>query len=527
MRRSVVFRIVIFGVILAAGVVPPGAAEMRPVRVFSSRGMRGPVVLGWDYDTDGDGKADFCRRDTDGDGVVDLYLYDDDRNGSFEKEIRAPRKGTPVTRHLIVFADSVPFSLMEKLWREGRFRDFFPPGRMISTFPSDTNPAFTEMMGTEKPPGVEDRYYDRAANAVRGGFMDHVKGRNASSDKTFHSVFGYEQNPRYGALIYLAPYLVSDHDLEKFEKTFRKLDAETPPGTPLILYVGSTDAIGHREGARGMTRQLEKLDGILADFIRRKRGKLRISLFSDHGNNLVRSERMIDLAGWLKRNGYRLRGNRLRGPKDVVAPHLGLVNEVNLYTRRENRAPLADILRKLEGVDFVIYRSDEAEFMVADATGRARITREGSKYRYEIIDGDPLDLKTIIDAMRERGLLDGRGFADDGAWFEATKAHRYPDILRRLVTAMTNHIVNRPDLYLSLRDGYCYGTPLFLHMIDLKGTHGSALAGSTNGIAMDTTRRLPDYLRAADLMSTVGERKPGGGDGPRVTEHESRAFNAR
>jgi hypothetical protein len=40
--------------------------------------------------------------------------------------------------HLVLVLDGLPFSLMDEMWREGSFRLFYPPGRMIGPFPSLT-----------------------------------------------------------------------------------------------------------------------------------------------------------------------------------------------------------------------------------------------------------------------------------------------------------------------------------------------------------------------------------------------------
>ena len=506
-RRPWLIAAIILVCLAAASLSGFCAGEFKPVKVSRAEPFHGSMISCWEYDINGDGEIDYLKKDSDGDGVIDVYFYDKDFNGSFEKVISKPLTAERAPRHLIVMPDSVPYFFMEELWREGYFRDFFPPSRMISTFPSDTNPAFTEIFGTARPPGIEDRYYNIKENRVEGGIRDHMKRRDRKTDRTFHAVFDYEQNPRYGALIYMTPYMVSDHDLEKMRRIFWRLYREKPTDEPILLYIGSFDAIGHREGRKGMRRQLLKLEEIMNEIIYKTEGNLRISLFSDHGNDMIRSERMIDLGRHLARNGFRL-SDRLRREKDVVGPCLGLINEVNIYTGEGNKEPLTEALRTLEGVDFVLYEK-EGEFIVADSLGRARIVKNGDRYKYDIMDSDPLELEGIIARMKREGSIDEYGFAEDRAWFEATKAHRYPDIIRRLAVAMTDHVINRPNMFLSLEDGYCYGTGLFLKMIDLKSTHGSAVDTSTNGMAMGTSGPLPDYIRCSDLMEALGEKKPG------------------
>jgi len=491
---------------LACFTAPSPSAEGFPrPKIFYGEGLDGAAMTGWDYDLNNDGRTDYRKKDLDGDGVFDLYLYDRDFSGSFETVIEKSKLARGAQRRLIICVDSVPFALMEELWREGHFRDLYPPRRLIATFPSDTNPALTEVFGTEKTPGVEDRYYDREKNRIMGGTWDHIVRRNRLTDRSFHGVFEYEEHPRYGALMYLAPYLVSDHDLERCRTVFWKCYREKPPEEPIMLYIGSTDAISHKRGREGIRRQLLMLEEILDEIMYATAGEFRITLFSDHGNNMVYSDQMIDLGGHLARNGFRLT-TALTGEKDVVVPRFGLVGDVCLYTDKENRKPLAETLTALRGVDFALYEKD-GDIFVAGARGKAKISRRGERYRYQTIEGDPLGLAHDLKELEEYENLDGEGFADDNLWFEATKGDRYPDILRRAAVAMTDHVVNRPDIILSLEEGFCYGSGAFVKMVDLLGTHGSARDTQTFGMAMCTSDPLPGYIRGSDLMAALGEQK--------------------
>ena len=494
-----------FGCLVCFTALSPAADGFPRPKIFYGEDINGAATTGWDYDRNDDGRIDYRKKDLDGDGVVDLYLNDRDLNGSFETVIEKSKLARGGQRHLIICVDSVPYAIMQELWREGHFRDFYQPSRVISTLPSDTNPALTEIFGTEKPPGVEDRYYDRDENRIIGGKWDHMVRRNRLTDMSFHGVFDYEEHPRYGALMYVAPCLVSDHDLERCRTMFWECYREKPPREPIILYIGSTDAVSRKRGREGVRRQLLMLEGILDEILYAAAGELRVSLFSDHGNNLVHSDPMIDLGHHLARNGFRLTSSLTR-ERDVVVPRFGLVGDVCMYTDHWNAEALAETLTTLRGVDFALYEKDGDIFAVG-ARGKAKISRRGEYYRYQIIEGDPLGLAHVLKELEEYENLDGEGFADDDLWFEATKGHRYPDILRRAVAAMTNHVVNRPDVILSLEEGFCYGSGAFVKMTDLLGTHGSARDTQSVGMAMSTSDPLPDYIRGPDLMAVLGEQK--------------------
>ena len=62
-------------------------------------------------------------------------------------EILSQTINEPTPRHIIICVDGVGISTISKMRAEGRFRRFQSPSHMISTFPSLTNPAFSEILG--------------------------------------------------------------------------------------------------------------------------------------------------------------------------------------------------------------------------------------------------------------------------------------------------------------------------------------------------------------------------------------------
>src|SRR5688572_16183828 len=63
-------------------------------------------------------------------------------------------------RNVIICVDGVGISTISKMRAEGRFKRFHSPSRMISTFPSLTNAALSEIL---EPAGAK----------VTGGYEDH------------------------------------------------------------------------------------------------------------------------------------------------------------------------------------------------------------------------------------------------------------------------------------------------------------------------------------------------------------------
>ena len=57
-------------------------------------------------------------------------------------------------QRLILVLDGVPYQTIADLRAEGRFKHFHDPARMISTFPSSTNPAMVEILHAELFAGI-------------------------------------------------------------------------------------------------------------------------------------------------------------------------------------------------------------------------------------------------------------------------------------------------------------------------------------------------------------------------------------
>ena len=85
----------------------------------------------------------------------------------------------------------------------------------------------------------------------------------------------------------------------------------------------------------------------------------------------------------------------------------------------------------------------------------------------------------------------------------------YPDLRRRVEQAARNHTVHPASVFVSLKDGWHYGSGFFEFLVDMKGTHGSARATSTLGFVASNVDRLPETLRADEVYPYFGlSRQP-------------------
>lgn len=436
------------------------------------------------YDLSGDGSADYSEV-LSAEGRVALLRYDVNGDGTFEEEVARRTAGAAArdNRHLVLILDSVPFAMVDVMWRQGRFRLFAPPSRVISPFPVMTDLSLAEFFGTSPSPAVESMYYD--GHALQGGYLNYAAEGNAgwNANTSYHLIHFIH------SVAYLQPRTWFEHELGKIQRFFYATD-----DNPFVGYVVTTSGLGAHFGRDGHQPALVKLDRFCQSVMHAMRGRVEITLMSDHGHNLVPSRR-IPLSELLGAMGYRV-ADRLEGPQDVVVPEFGVVTCAAVYTR--SAASVARDLAGVDGIDLTMHREGEA-VMVRSRRGVARVWRGTGGYGYACEEGDPLELRAILDGLRADGAERADGTFDDRVLFEATKGHRYPDALQRVWRPFDGLMTYTPDVLVSVEDGWHAGSALQTELVDISSTHGSLNAASSLGFVMSTAGSVPEYVRMEDL----------------------------
>lgn len=511
----------------------PGPRYFPPAPLWNESGPDGTILRG--FDIDGDGRAEYrevigesgriqrLEFDTDGDGEIDESVSRwGAPGGALVLDWWASQAGPtarlpaadPSARHLLVVLDSTPFEIVRDLWNQGRLRLFAPPSRVIAPFPVMTDPSLAEFFGVSPCLAVESEYYN--GQRLQPGMRNYLVERNAP----WVAAIDYHLPPDAHGWAYLFPGLWFRHDLGRIEE-----HVLTRSGGDFSAYVVSTSGLGSQRGRDGHMAALLAVERLCQGLMYRTRGRLEITLVSDHGHNLVPSRR-VSLPEQLQRCGYRAR-DRIETPQDVVVPEFGLVSYAAIYTR--SPAAVARDVVGLEGVELACYaerpagadeggvRLPPGRVIVLSRSGRAVIEREGEAFRYVPHFEDPLGLAAVLAELRELGRLDGRGFAPDSDWFTATAEHEYPDALYRLWRAFDGLCVYTPDVLVSLADGYYAGSARLADFIAMKAVHGNLNRRGSSGFVMSTAGELPPVLRITQVreaLARIGVRvrpSPGGG----------------
>jgi len=437
------------------------------------------------YDLDGDTKAD-AGEVLPRTGMIEHL--ERDRNGVFDTDITPPAMATEKLPHLVVILDSVPFELVRDLWRQGRFRLFHPPARIISPFPVMSDLCIADFFGVTPCNSVESQFYN--GHTLNSGFASYARETNSQWLKKVDYHLGFEVH----TVGYLHPYEWFNHELRRIQE--HVLETSHPR---FVAYAVGTSALGAQFGRQGHLAGLIEVDRLCQQLIHKLNGRIHITLLSDHGHDFATSQR-IDLRDALGRCGYRV-GRTLTAPGDVVIPEFGIVSCAGIHTK-EPDSVARDVVN-VEGVDLAAFQDESDRIVVRTRGGLARISRRGGRYRYEVVTGDPLRLKPILAELAKRGVIDDDGFVSDDDLFTATSDHIYPDPIHRLWRAFHDMTRHTPDVLLSIKRGYHVGSAFISKVIKVKAVHGNLLANSSSGFVMSTAGSLPSPIRMQNVRAAL------------------------
>ena len=353
---------------------------------------------------------------------------------------------------------------------------YFPVSRMISTFPSTSDVAWTDIFGNRPLPGYQRTYYSAAANsevAVNGltSTMEHERQMYWQSESDFTRSMGY---------------IYSEHvyDLEVHEM-LNSFWATDDTNANYYAYIRSSDDAQHME--RDVLSLLCTMDQKLQELRARYRAAegrdLQILIVSDHGHNHAGRGERVQICPFLQQAGYRV-AQSIQHSNDVVLPTSGIEDWIEIHNAPSETERLAEKLIRLQGVDVLVARlpgrsnrilvlnsRDERAFIDWNSTNNT--------YRYSAVRGDPLDYGPVVAAIGSERKLDANGFATADDWMNETMTNHYPLALQRIVRGLTSVTLNPATILVSLDNHYVHAAALV--------NDGSMLVrcGSTHGALDD------------------------------------------
>jgi hypothetical protein len=389
-------------------------------------------------------------------------------------------------RDMKAFQEGITYtnSRARRFIRQGFNEGYFPASRMISTFPSVSDVAWTEMLGNRPLPGYQRTYFNAAA-----GSEVRQNGVTTTMEYELQMHWQLASGVRR-AFGYLHPRATFKHEVRELVKNFlRTRDAREN----FYGLIRATDDAQHTSG--DVFALLCILDGELKKLCERYHAsegrELEILILSDHGHNRAGPGKRVAIRRFLRKAGYRVT-DRIDSVKSVVLPTVGIESWVELHCAPQETEKLADLLADLKGVDCLTARAvgRPHEFVVLNARReRARIEwkPEQDSFRYVLERGDPLGYQSVLDALARKNQFDSDGFAPADAWMRETLTHRYPLAPERIVRGHTQVTLNPASILISLSNGYVHCSWMlkrFSSFVRQGGTHGSLDDLASNGVLL-------------------------------------------
>jgi len=452
------------------------------------------VIDTWRIDSSQDGQPDITEVDTDGDGRIDRLQV---RHPKVEVIDVSGRVPPTARRKLAICLDGVPYEDMAALWDQGYFREFARPGKLISSFPSLSDIALTELLQTGRVPGYENLYFDIQSNRIAGGATSTV----SKVRMPYLDALDYDEPGIFKGLAYLIPIRIFHADLGRFRKRYA---ASHLPA--YVAHICSTDSVCHVLNREQFLKLMLEVDRLLREIYIQHRGQMELIVFSDHGNSHVQNRR-IDLDRFLAQNGFRVESS-IQSEKSVVIPAFGLVGALPFYSKPQNTPKLARLIASHEAIDFTVYLEGD-RIQICSSRGSAVIEAKhsGRFLKYTTMDGDPLELKPVMQRMVEHQQFNAEGFASADSWFAATATHEYANAVDAIYQGLTDHVINPANLLASLKDGYHYGRPFFDRLVTMRSTHGNLRRTSMTGFFMRNGPMPAAFLPARELLTNFAEEK--------------------
>lgn len=382
---------------------------------------------------------------------------------------------------------------------------FFPVSRMISTFPSTSDVAWTDIFGNRPLPGYQRTYYSVAANseiAVNGltSTMEHERQMQWQSESDLTRSMGYI-------------YSVHVYDFEVREMVNSFWNARGTNAN-FYAYIRSSDDAQHMD--RDVFTLLCSLDQKLQDLRKRYKAAeghdLQILIISDHGHNHAGRGERVQIIPFLEKNGYQV-AESIQHPNDVVLPTSGIEDWIEIHNAPSETERLAEKLTALKGMDVLAARIQPDRFLVLNfANKRAVIdwNPTNNTFHYSTVNGDPLRYGPVLQALARDGKLDAHGFATADDWMNATMTNHYPLALQRIVRGLTSVTLNPATILVSLNNHYVHAAALInagSRLESTGSTHGALDDINSMGIVLSNF--TPTHDTSSDRVAACFDNFPG------------------
>lgn len=396
-----------------------------------------------------------------------------------------------------------------KFHRQAFNQGYFPVSRLVSTFPSISDPSWSEILGNRPPPGYQRTYFDAAQDS-------EVSLNGVTSSEEYEEQMTWQMQGGFHRMMgYVAPQRAFQYEVNNIIKDF--LNARDGR-TNYYALIHTTDSAQHLSGdIFSMLSTLDEKLQQLRTVYRESEGKeLEILLLSDHGNNHAGGGKRVAIRRFLKNAGYRITKS-VRNTNDIVLPTAGVESWIEIHNSPASTEALVPLLTHLRGVDIVTAQLPERtnQFLIMNSNGERAVVEWNSaqnSYRYSAQRGDPIGYLPVVAALAKKNALESNGFAKADAWMAETLTHHYPVALERIARGHTCVALNPAPIIVSLKNGYIHSGWIIKRGLALTksgGTHGALDDINSDGILLSSFEPTKDTSsgRVAELFGDFQGRR--------------------
>lgn len=445
------------------------------------------------------------------DGVKRALYYSAKGDGQFEELADLDQVDVRTVRHVFVMLDGVPFKLVDQLYREGHFRLFYPPARMIAPFPSITDVSYSNMFQIPGKSAYESLIYDPSGNKMYSPTDMYLSGAN----ELWSTRLDYRQRLWLDGVSYILPRYAARREFHAMFGRAQDVLRKCPNQQNVLIYSISTDAAAHVVGWQRACELLVELDGYIERLMYQNKGQIGVVMFADHGNNFQANCGRVPIENVIGKLGLTpIHERGFKKPGEVLVPRYGLISLVQMFCQTDqDRQRIIPALLATKGVEHAMWRAGDA-VELAGRDGQARIccrvenTPAGREefFSYTPAKGDPLQLLPLLAPLSSRRFEGSETpFYSAADLLQATANHTWPDPLWRIWHGLTDQTALVPDLAVSLAPGWYYGSPGLDQWTHLNGTHGGLRDVDTVTFFASTMFAPPPVMRTVDFTPVINQ----------------------
>ncbi len=398
-------------------------------------------------------------------------------------------------RRLYLGLDAVPHSVFVEAQKRGFFKDFRPPSKVISVFPTLSNYAWSVILNTETLESYQAKYYHHSLNRIVGRLLYEV------GKPTFPNKFDFCDNRVLKKVI---AYVSSGGSIKgEMKHLVENVLASNQPRL-FFAFSGTSDIVAHMKGEKGLFKLLKVVDREITwlrkEHLNKFKEPLAVTLLSDHGNTMLEGK-IIEVNKLLKENHFH-RTKKLMSHDDVVYHSSGILSVALFYIQEPRKIELAQLLATQHWADVVVtHDKRKGVFLIISQKGALSFEyeEENNNFRIQnVIGEDPLGLLQqnvpIGKWISQREIL------------EASVKTKYPDSLMRIQRGLTQSVNHPASVIVSLKRGWESGSKFMKFLSIFKGragTHGGLSTDDSLGFLSSTDYDFPEWVPSREIHNLI------------------------